>query len=349
MLAPVTHITALARIRRKRMLPVPGTVLVRAGQTVAATDVVAEAVLAPQHIVIDVVRGLGVPAERAMQFIEREVGEDITRGSIVAKRGMGRELPSKVDGRIVAISNGQILVEVQSKPFQLMAGMPGTVSEVTAEYGVTIEGVGAWVQGLWGNGHISSGTLVVMMEGPDDVFSKDKLDPSQRGTVMLGGYCGDRKALEGAQELQLRGLILSSLATPLIPIARRMAFPVLVLEGFGKLPMNAAAYKLLSTNAGREIAVDAEPFDRFSGERPEAIIGLPAGGQPPVPLDLDTFKIGQRVRVGKAPRLAAIGSLRRLPEGLSRFNSGLRAYGAEVEFENGETSLVPLANIEVIG
>lgn len=349
MLAPVTHITALARIRRKRMLPVPGTVLVRAGQTVAATDVVAEAVLAPEHRVIDVVRGLGVPAERAAQFIEREVGEEITRETVVAKRGMGRELPARVDGRIVAISNGQILVEVRSKPFQLMAGMPGTVSEVSVGYGVTIEGVGAWVQGLWGNGHINSGTLAVMMESREDKFGIDKLDPSQRGSVMLGGYCGERRALEGAHELQLRGLILASLATPLIPVARRLSFPVLVLEGFGKLPMNAAAYKLLSTNAGREIAVDAEPFDRFSGERPEAIIGLPAGGQPPVPLDLDTFKIGQRVRVGKAPHLAVVGSIRALPEGLSRYTSGLRAPGAEVEFENGESSLVPLANMEVIG
>ncbi|MBI3158643.1 MAG: hypothetical protein HYZ26_03460 [Chloroflexi bacterium] len=348
MLAPVTHISALARIRRRRMLPVPGKVLVRAGQNVAATDVVAEGVLAPEYAVLDVARALGVSPERAAQYTEREPGEALSKGSLIARRG-GRSVIAPRDGRVAALSNGQLLLELRSKPFQLLAGIPGTVMEVTADYGVTIEGVGAWVQGIWGNGHINSGPLAVMADGPDDRFGTDKLDPSQRGTVMLGGNCGDRKTLEGAAALQLRGLILASLATPLIPVAARMPYPILVLEGFGKLAMNAAAFKLLSTNAGREIAVDAEPFDRFTGERPEAVIGLPSGGQPPIPLDLENFRVGQRVRLSRAPRPAGVGAIRQLPDGLARFPSGLRAVAAQVEFENGDSLLVPLANIEVIG
>jgi hypothetical protein len=348
MLAPVTHISALARIRRRRMLPVPGTVLVRAGQNVAATDAVAEGVLAPEYIALDVARTLGVAPERAAQYIQREQGEALSKGALIARRG-GREVIAPREGRVAAISNGQVLLEVRGKPFQLLAGIPGTVMEVTPDYGVTIEGVGAWVQGIWGNGHINSGPLAVMVEGPDERLTPDKLDPSRRGSVMLGGYVGDRKTLEGAGDLQVRGLILASLATPLIPVAARMPYPILVLEGFGKLPMNAAAFKLLSTNAGRDIAVDAEPFDRFAGERPEAVIGLPAGGQPPIPLDLDEFRVGQRVRLARAPRPAGVGLIRGLPEGLARFPSGLRAVAAQVEFENGESVLVPLANIEVIG
>ncbi len=349
MLAPVTHVTALARIRRRRMLPVPGVVKVRAGQTVAATDVVAEAIAAPEYAVLDIARILGVAPEKAKQFLQRQVGDTLARGDLVAKRGMGREALSTADGRIAAISNGQVLIEVRSKPLQLQAGMPGVVAEVTADYGVTIESVGAWVQGVWGNGLINSGALAVLAEGPDDRFTTDKLDPSQRGTVMLGGYCADRKTLENAVELQLRGLILGSLATALIPLAKRMPYPILVLEGFGKLPINAVAFKLLSTNAGREISVDAEPFDRFTGERPEAVIGLPSGGSPPIPLDLEIFRVGQRVRLNKAPRASAAGVIKSLPAGLERFPSGLRAPAAEVEVEGNETLMVPLANIDVIG
>ncbi len=349
MLAPVTHVTALARIRRRRLLPVPGVVKVRAGQTVAATDVVAEAIAAPEYAVLDVARSLGVLPEKANGYLMRQVGDTLAKGDLVAKRGLGREALSTADGRIAAISNGQVLIEVRSKPLQLQAGMPGTVAEVTADYGVTIEAVGAWVQGVWGNGLINSGNLAVMAEDPNDRFTTDKLDPSQRGTVMLGGYCGDRKTLENSVELQLRGLILGSLATALIPLAKRMPYPVLVLEGFGKLPINAAAFKLLSTNVGRDISVDAEPFDRFTGERPEAVIGLPAGGTPPIPLDLELFRTGQRVRMSKAPRPAAIGVIKSLPAGLQRFPSGLRAAAAEVELEGNEMLMVPLANIEVIG
>jgi hypothetical protein len=36
MLAPVTHILPLATVQRQRVLPVPGRVLVRKGQEVAA-------------------------------------------------------------------------------------------------------------------------------------------------------------------------------------------------------------------------------------------------------------------------------------------------------------------------
>lgn len=349
MLAPVTHVTALARIRRRRLLPVPGVVKVRAGQTVAATDVVAEAFAAPEYAMLDVARGLGVAPERANEFVQRQIGDQLARGDLVARRGLGREVHATADGRIVAISNGQVLIERRSKPLQLQAGMPGTVMEVTADYGVTIEAVGAWVQGVWGNGLIDSGTLAVMAETPDDRFNTDKLDPSQRGTVMLGGYCSDRKTLESAAELQLRGLILGGLATGLMTLATRMPFPILVLEGFGKLAINGPAFKLLSTNAGREISVDAEPFDRFTGERPEAVIGLPAGGQPPIPMDMESFRVGQRVRLTKAPHPSAAGVIRALPAGLARFPSGLRAPAAEVELEQNETLLVPLANIEVIG
>jgi hypothetical protein len=44
-----------------------------------------------------------------------------------------------------------------------------------------------------------------------------------------------------------------------------------------------------------------------------------------------------------------IGTVSSLPAGLSTLPSGLRAPAAEVKLENGETVLVPLVNLEVVG
>jgi hypothetical protein len=165
----------------------------------------------------------------------------------------------------------------------------------------------------------------------------------------LGGLVSDPETLRAAAQLPVRGLILSSLRPSLIPLALQMRYPIVVMDGFGNLPMNSAAYRLLTTNAKREATVNAEMFDRYSGARPEVIIPLPVSQEPAQPNDVETFAPGQQVRLRAAPNLGMIASLVRLRPGLTTLPSGLRAPAAEVRTESGEQILVPLANLEVVG
>ncbi len=350
MISPITHYLPVTNVRRARLLPIPGRVTVRKGQKVGATDVVAEANLAPEHLLLEVGRGLGLPANKADTFIQRRAGEEVGEGDLIAGPvGIARRvIRSPRAGRVVLAGGGQVLIEVDSRPFELKAGVPGIVTDLVPDRGVVIETTGALVQGVWGNGRIDVGLLSVVARSPQDNLTADRLDVSQRGLVILGGHCESQDVLTNAADIPLRGLILSSMASDLVPVATRMNYPIILIEGFGIIPMNPIAYKLLSTNERREVAVVAEEWHRLSETRPEVIIPLPSSSQLPLPNETDHFNAGQQVRILAAPYKGMTGTLVGLRPGLVALPSGVRAYAADVRLENGESNVVPLANLEVL-
>jgi hypothetical protein len=191
--------------------------------------------------------------------------------------------------------------------------------------------------------------MTSLIEKPDEVLNPERLDVSLRGSVILGGHVRDMETLRAAAELPVRGMIISSILSSLIQPAIQARFPILVLDGFGAMPMNSAAFKLLTTNNKREVTVNAEPFDRYNGNRPEVIIPLPVSSEPDEPEDFEMFAVGQQVRMRRSPHAGMLGSISDLPAGLSVLPSGLRAPAAEVKLENGKTVIVPLVNLEVVG
>ncbi|MGE5222511.1 MAG: hypothetical protein ACM3PY_08745 [Omnitrophica WOR_2 bacterium] len=350
MLSPVTHYLPLTAIRRVRLLPFPGRVVARKGQKVNPNDVVAEAKLAPEHLLLEVARGLGMPARRADRYIQRKAGDEVAEGDVIAGPvGLARRVVrAPKNGRVVVAGNGQVLLEVDSRPYELKAGVPGVVTELFPDRGVEIEANGSLIQGVWGNGLIDFGLLGVLSRSPQDVLTTDRLDVSHRGMVILGGHCEDSQVLNAAGEIPLRGLVLASIDSSLAQAAGKARYPILVIEGFGKIPMNPAAYKLLTTSERREVTVNAEAWDPYANTRPEMIIPLPAQGTLPLPPETDTFAPGQKVRVIGVPGQSILGTLASLRPGLALLQSGVRAPAADILLENGENGVYPLANLEVL-
>lgn len=348
MIAPVTHISPIATFRRERVLPFPGRILVRRGQKVSATDVVAEASHHSEHLLIDVVRALGVPLKQVDKYIKIEEGTPLEKGDLLAGPVgfLKRRIYSPCLGQVILVDNGQILIEVTGKPFHLRAGVPGEVVDFITDKGVTIESTGALIQGVWGNGKIEYGLMSVQAKKPDHVLTVGELDESLRGSILFAGYCDDIGVLRVAEELPLRGLILGSLSTNLLAKAQKLAIPLLVTEGFGRKPLNSVAFKLLSTNDRREIALNAEAWDSLIGTRPEIVIPLPGSGVSALK-DSGVFASDQQVRALRAPYAGKIGILMSL-KGMYLFPNGLHTSVAEVRLETGEIAIIPLANLELI-
>lgn len=351
MLAPAYHVLPLAAIVRERTLPIAGRVLAHLNQRVNAADVIAEASFSREHALINVARILNISVREADRFIKVKQGSEIAQGALLADTGglFARTVRAPRAGRVIAAGGGQILMEAGSARIELRAGLPGVVSRIIPERGVEIRAVGALAQGVWGNGRIDSGLMTSLIEKQDDVLNAERLDMSMRSLVILGGHVRDADTLRAAMDLTVRGLILSSLHSSLIQMARQMKYPILVLDGFGAMPMNSAVFKLLTTNAKREITVNAERFDRYEGVRPEVYIPLPVSTEPDEPQDFYYLAAGQTVRMRRPPYAGAIGIIESLRPGLSLLPSGLRAPAADVKIESGETTIVPLANLEIVG
>ncbi|GAB1469609.1 hypothetical protein MASR2M66_04860 [Chloroflexota bacterium] len=351
MLAPVHHVIGLTTIIRERRLPISGNVVVRVQQKVAAGDMVAETRWAREHALLDVARTLKISTAAADRLIKCQIDDVLKAGTEIAKgKGLfARTVTAPRDGRVVAVGGGQVLMEVGEAKMELRAGLPGIVMEVIPNRGVIIQSSGGLVQGMWGNGRIESGLLVNLTEGPDTVLAPERVDVSLRGSIILGGIIKSVEILHALAELPARGLIASSMLPSLLPKAREMRYPIMLTEGFGTLPMNSAAYKLLSTNAKREITLNAEAFDRYTGARPEIFIPLPISSDPPPPNEMQILAPGVQVRMRRPPSMSMLGTIVSIKPGLTTLPSGLRAPAAEVKLENDETVIVPLVNMEIVG
>lgn len=350
MRASICHILPLTLIRRARMLPDAGQVLVRVGQKVGAADVVAEANIHNPHILMDVRSALRLSyADDLRKYITLRVGDRVQEGDVIAESSglFKRIVSAPANGQIVAITSGQVMLETSGKPFQLLAGITGEVMEVIPGQGVILESHGALIQGVWGNGQINTGLLLSLANDAGDELVPAKIDMSMRGAVLMAGTCSSEEALLAAAQLPIRGLILGSMSSDLIPIAQRMEYPIVLLDGFGQIPINSVAYRILSTNEKRDVSINAAPLNLFKGTRPEIVIPLPAVGE--LAPEVAQFKAGQTIRIKGAPyNKQVIGTLIEIIPGLTLLPNGIRVPAAFIRLENNEEIKIPLANLDVL-
>lgn len=347
--ALVTHILPLTTIRRERLLPIPGRVVARRGQQVNPSDAVAEADLAPEHLLLDVARGLGLPVAKADQHIKCQAGEEVGEGQVLAGPvGMGRRVVAPKTGRVVVAGDGQILLQLESKAYELRAGYVGVVADLVADRGVVIEATGALIQGVWGNRQVNYGITQPLGKHTDEALDASLLDVSMRGSVIVGGYCNDPQVFKAAAELPIRGMILASMEASLIPEAMKVDYPIVVVEGFGQLPMNPLASRLLYTNERNEAALNASAWNPYANTRPEIMLTAPPQTAANMPPEVNAYATGKQVRVAAPPYKARIGTITGMRDDPVLMPSGIRAEAADVRLDNGDMVLLPLANLEVL-
>lgn len=348
---PQTRVSVLTTIRRERMLPLSGEVIVSVSQRVEPWDTVAQAAVPGGYRIVDIARALKAQGGNIRQYLLKREGDDVKAGEPIAmRRGLfGRAVRSPVNGFLAAVGAGRVLIEADMAVMEVHAGMRGRVTSVRPNWGATIETVGAIVQGVWGNGKEGHGVLKILADSPQSMLTRENIEVGSQGAVVLAGQGMTLEALEFAKEMQVRGIIVGGLEASLLQTAMAVPFPIVVTEGWGTIPMSQVAFDVLKSNDGREVSLSGQVQTGWEQMRPEVIVPLLASEAPSEEPATDLpLEEGTTVRLLRQPYAGITGTVVALPAAPRKLAAGMTFRGAEVELTTGERVFVPFANLELI-
>jgi len=349
---------AWTTVRRERMLPetAVGITHVVKGKTVNLRDVIAQGSVPARFVFIDAMPILRLRRpEELDSLIIPEIGENVEEGQVLAGRrtDRGRRVFSPVNGIFLYAGEGRLIIQETPAVIDVEAGLVGNVIEVYPNRGAVIEAYGALVQGVWGNGRRVIGALRLEPEdGLESIFDDQAIGQRYSGTVVLTRRALKDISLSVIADQSIGGVIAPSMDPALIERALHLPAAILLTEGFGDLRMSNQLYSLLEEFVERQATVDAIVPDRWEDtNRPEVFINLPArsGDRPPAPRIEQPVRVGEQVRLTRAPHIGSIGEITHLPKTPRLLDNGLRVPCAQVVLVTGESVMVPLANLEVLG
>lgn len=337
-----SHFSPLTHVVRRRLLPVPGQVLVHVGDWVRPADTIAVAPRPGELLVLDIAEELDCNLLAAERAIGVQVGQAVEQGAVLASHrsllGAARSVTAPAAGVVQAINGGQLFLRQADGVQQLQAYIPGVVTEIFPRLGATIETQGALVRGIWGSGGSADGALVTMVAHASKELTWEQIGLRYRGAIVVGGRLSDPRVLFRARQFQLHGLVIGSIEPQLRPLCAETPLPIVVTEGIGSLPMAEPVFNLLRACHGR-------PAVLCGAETPEVIVPFPAAVAGAASTQRE-LSIGTRVRLTRAPFLGLLGEVVATADGPQETAIGTRAEGVHVRLSDGRKLFVPLTNLE---
>lgn len=365
---PGLTVTDHTVIRRRRMLPLPGTVLVGVGDPVRSDHVVAQAELPGKVFPINLANQLSIAASEITDYLVKKAGDAVEKDEILAEnkpliKWFKTEIRSPVAGTIESVSlvTGQVLLREPARVLRLLAYVDGTIVETVPGQGVVVETRCSLVQGIFGIGGEVSGEIAMAVKTPDEALMPSHLTPAMKGKVVVGGSFISAEAMKQAKAVGVAGLVVGGIHDEdlrallgydlgvAITGTEQVGFTLILTEGFGTIPMAAKTFKLLSSHVGRQASISGATQIRAGVIRPEIIVPqsdapIKETGQS----QRDGIRLGDPVRIIRDPMFGRIGEVSALPHALTKIPTESEVRVLEVKLSDGKTVVIPRTNIEVI-
>lgn len=369
---PGLTVTERTVVRKRRLLPIPGTVLCKVGDQVKPDTVVARAELAGKVHVVNVANLLGVAPDEVKDYLIKKPGDAIQKDDILAEnkpfmKWLKTEVRSPVQGTVESISavTGQLLLREPPRLLDLLGYVHGTVVEVIPNQGATVETECSFVQGIFGIGGETWGEVVIGVSAPDQALTASHVLPDWKGKIVVGGSFLGMDVMKKAKEVGVAALVVGGIHDKdlrellgydlgvAITGTERVGLTLIVTEGFGSIPMAGKTFALLGRHVGQQASVSGATQIRAGVIRPEILITRRAGADRRqdggvTGKEITGIKVGDQVRVIRDPLFGQIGSVAALPAALQAIETESQVRVLEIEFPDRRRAVIPRANVEII-
>ncbi len=365
---PGLRVTAGMIIQKKRRLPLEGEVLVEVGATVKAEDVVAKADLPGNVQLLNVANLLSVQPNEVEEYMLKPIGETVSKDEIIATtKGLfglfKSQARSPIGGTIETISDvtGQVILREPPIPVELKAYTDGTVTETIPNEGATVETYGTYIQGIFGVGGETLGDLIVVVNSPNDMLTPEQILPEHKDNIIVGGSLVTTDTIQKAVQLEVNGIIAGGIDDAdlrqllgyelgvAITGSEKLGITLVITEGFGSIAMAERTFALLKAREGMKTSINGATQIRAGVVRPEIVIPFVSEGEDTeADATVGLLGIGTSVRVIREPHFGKLGRVTELPIELQKLETEAEVRVLQVEFEDGEKTTLPRANVEAI-
>jgi len=355
-------------VKKQRILPLKGDVLVKVGDRVAPDDIIARTELPGNVVPINVANKLGIPPEDIEMVMLKKVGDPIEEGELIALSKtlfiFKNPCHATISGTLESISTitGQILQRGKPSPVEVKAYLKGKVTEVFPEEGVEIHCLASFVQGIFGIGGEKNGPIHIAVPDNTVVLDGDRIDDSMSGKIVVGGSLVTADALKKANQVGVRGIVVGGFDDKdlrdflgydigvAITGSEDITTTLVVTEGFGQINMAGKTFDLLKRHEGETACINGATQIRAGVIRPEVVIPTEKAEIVVDAADeeISGLTVGSPIRVIRHPYFGQLGTVTQLPSPLHTLESESKARILGVRFDDGNEAIIPRANVEMI-
>jgi len=276
-----------------------------------------------------------------------------------------RECKCKNAGTVETISEvtGQVILRGPHHPVNVLAFVPGKVVDVIKDQGTVIESEVSFVQGIFGIGGETFGSIRMACDRQDEPLTTDHITPDMKDSVIIGGARMTSEAIRKAVQVGAAGVVSGGIDDEdlkeflgydlgvAITGSEKLGLTLIITEGFGNISMAERTFNLLKSCEGAEASINGATQIRAGVIRPSVII--PVDSRLPEVEEKEDWisgvlEIGYSVRAIRDPYFGHIGKVHRLPSEPQILDSGSKARVLEVIFDSEEPITIPRANVELI-
>jgi len=361
-------------IHVKRSLPLGrGEIHVRVGQEVTPGDILGEGLVPAGFHVIHLASRLGVNPAQALVHLKRQIGKNIYKGELLARResffGLRRKLIlSPVDGIVdfYDVQKGDLRIKLLPKKTALISGVYGVVDAFNIVSGtITIKTMASLIYGVMGLGKEREG-IIKILGGPDVLVTSKQLGEQLTGRIVVTGGLIFSDALEKAVDLGISGFISGGInvrdflaAGGILGKENKkwsdVGVSLLITEGFGSISIGEDVFALLKKHDNRFVILDGNRSKMILPTTdPNSMIyirktQLPAMSM--VETDLESQEValecGSKVRITGLKDLGKQGVVEAIDRTPTKLLSGVSTFLVTVVTSNRKLR-IPYTNLEIL-